>query len=199
MSSKEMLVLPDELFGRLDNLFEMSDEHSVEDLTTLEVLDTHLAKDLRYLIPALPEFAEYKLRLSQQKKTGLRRILGNFSTRRVVLSDDFKRETFTRHLEISEMAMIQLNATKRSYLGAIAVGDNRYSLEPGSAVYRLTETFWADWHGDRRLDVTVVSPTKKLLISERSLTPPGLQKSLNNQEKSEQLQNLDNLLLTFGY
>lgn len=197
--------LPDELIGRIDTLFDSNDKHKVERPSMLEPHDFDLASDLRYLLPDLPESAEYKLKVPQYRSENgarspeFRSLLGGIASRTVLLSDDFVRETYSRSLEVKDMAVDQLSVTKRVYLGSVAIGDEIYRFAPGSAVHRLTETYWADWHGDTRLDVIVLTPTKKLFPTTNPLKPSGPTKKWSNKEKLDQVENIDRLLRTFGY
>jgi hypothetical protein len=93
---------------------------------------------------------------------------------------------------------MQLSATKRAYLGSVAIGNDQYLFAPGSAVYRLTETYWADWHGETRMDVNLLTPTKKLFTVVNPLKPSVSLKKMSNKEKLDQVENLDRLLRTFN-
>lgn len=197
--------MPDELLHRMDSLFGNPTKHVTETPDTLASYDSNVVQDLRHLLPNLPESAEYRLNLPQQPtgtergNLGLQKILGKLVSKKVLLSDDFKRETFIRDLEIKEMAMVQLSAAKRAYIGSVAIGSELYRLPHDSAVYRLTETYWADWHGDTRLDVTVLSPNKEFFVADSGSRLSSQQRTLNNRERLGQLHNLDHLLQTFGF
>ncbi len=198
------ITLPNEIVHRIDAIFSKDVKKTVEKTASFKANDFDLAKDIRHLLPELPESAEYQLKTLDPKSKETRHsafhnMLGRLASQKAEFSEGFMRETYTKNLEVIDMAMVQLSAVKRSYLGSIAIGSEQYDLKPKSAVYRLSETYWADLHADYRLDVALVTPAKILFPVQNPLKPAYRQAPWSNKDKLDQLQNLDRLLNTFGF
>lgn len=195
-------VISDDFLNRINALFDESDTKISDDRSTLESFDFNLSRDLRELLPSLPDNAERNLRLPQKPEAGKRdkfieRLIGKLMFQYSELSEDFKRETMRRSLTINEMTMIRLSAEKRSFVGSIAVKGVNYALPPDSAIYRLTQTHWPDWHGSTYADIVVLSPSKRFYTYANHLSDAQGQSAFE-PSKSLQLESIDETIKYFG-